>query len=183
MSPSLLVAIRRCADLWKLAIVSIFLATPVLARAADGPAKPTAEQIEFFEKRVRPILIDRCFDCHGEDEAESKLRLDSLAGMLEGGTRGPALVRGNPKKSLLIIAINHGELLQMPEKEKLPTREILDLTAWVKMGAPWPNAILPNAILPNANVPAVAADAGKAGKREFTEEERNFWAFQPVDPG
>ncbi|MCH8042977.1 MAG: PSD1 domain-containing protein [Planctomycetes bacterium] len=154
-------------------VISIFLARPTLVAAAEAPAKPTAEQVEFFEKRVRPILIDRCFDCHGEDEAESKLRLDSLAGMLKGGTRGPAIVRGKPKKSLLIIAINHGELLQMPEKEKLPTREIMDLTAWVKMGAPWPNAILP----------AVTADSGKVGKRVFTEKEKNFWAFRKVDPG
>jgi hypothetical protein len=155
----------------------------MFAAAAESPAKPTAEQVEFFEKRVRPVLLDRCIDCHGEDEAESKLRLNSLAEMLKGGTRGPAIVRGKPEKSLLIIAINHGELLQMPEKEKLPTREILDLTAWVKMGAPWPNAKLPNAKLPNAKLPTVAADSGQAGKREFTEEEKNFWAFRRVDPG
>ena len=79
----------------------------------DGPA------VEFFEKRIRPLLVERCFACHGEDLAESDLRLDSRADMLEGGSRGAAIVPGEPDKSLLIRAVNHADTLAMPPKEKL----------------------------------------------------------------
>ena len=82
----------------------IALATAVGAANFAVAAEPNAEGIRFFETRVRPVLVDRCFDCHAKDNAESKLHLDSLGGMLQGGTRGAAIVVGKPKDSLLVRA-------------------------------------------------------------------------------
>src|SRR5215204_5047224 len=97
-------------------------------------AEPDPKSLEFFEKSVRPVLVDRCYDCHSEDSVESGLRVDSLAGLLTGGTRGPAIVLGDPKKSLLIGAINHSDQLQMPPKQKLSREEIAAIAQWVEMG-------------------------------------------------
>ena len=85
---------------------------------------------DFFEKEVRPILAARCYPCHGPaaGEGQAGLRLDSLAGMLEGGRSGPAVVPGEPTRSLFILAINHDTFVQMPPKTKLPLGEIQKLT-------------------------------------------------------
>lgn len=141
-------------------------AGPALIFADDAPRKGD----EFFEQRVRPVLVEHCLDCHNEDQAESDLRLDSLHGFLRGGKRGPALVVGKPDTSLFISAVRHGEILKMPPKTKLPAREIADLIAWVEMGAPWPNAL-----------PApVVAPAAHDADRELRAEELDFWSWQPI---
>jgi len=120
---------------------------------------------------VRPVLSNRCFSCHGPEKQQGQLRLDSLAGMLKGGRTGPAIMPGKPDQSLLVRAIQHGEELQMPPKSKLPQAEIAVLTAWVKMGAPWPMA---EPIKPIAKGPTGPI---------FTKEQREFWAFQtPLAP-
>jgi hypothetical protein len=95
---------------------------------------------EFFEKQVRPVLAARCFECHSEKAAKVKggLRLDSRIAALKGGDTGPAVVPGKIKDSLLIDAVNYGELYQMPPKSRLPAEEIAILTKWVEIGAPWP---------------------------------------------
>ena len=87
-----------------------------LAVKALLAAEPTAAELEHFEKRVRPILVSRCYDCHSEESVESNLRVDSLAGLLRGGKRGAAIVPGKPEKSLMIFAINHATQLDMPPK-------------------------------------------------------------------
>ena len=145
---------------------------PLRGQEADLSAKG-----DFFEKEVRPILASRCYPCHGSaaGEGQAGLRLDSLAGMLEGGRSGPALVPGEPTRSLFIHAVNHDTFVQMPPKTKLPLGEIGKLTRWVEMGAPWPNAS------PSARV--TKARAGDTAPIEFTEEELSHWAFQLVrDP-
>lgn len=147
----------------------------VIAASVTGnalAADEAAAQQQFFENRVRPVLIEHCYDCHMGDEPESNLNVDSLAGLLRGGERGPAIVPGKPVESLLISAVNHGEVLKMPPRQKLSRRAIADLTKWVQQGAHWPNA-----------EPVEHVDRGQTGERErpaFTEEERSFWAFQPV---
>jgi cytochrome c553 len=129
---------------------------------ADDPAG-----MEFFEKRVRPVLVTHCQKCHGTEKQESNLRVDSLAALLKGGDYGPAVVPGKPAESLLVGAINHGEIVQMPPKTKLKGDQIEDLTNWVKMGAPWPEA----------KVEPLPTPANE--KRPlFTEEQQSFWAFQ-----
>ena len=135
-----------------------------------GAGDTEQSRIDFFEKRVRPVLAERCFQCHRGRKPEGELRVDSLAGLLRGGTRGPAILPGDAEKSLLIRAIHHDELLQMPPKEKLPTRELLDLTRWVAEGAVWPN---------EDPVPPVTKRHKKTGPL-FTVEQTSHWAFQPL---
>ena len=152
-----------------------FLATPLAAFADDVPAdaKPAAvpadaKAVEFFESRVRPILVERCLECHGPEKQKGNLRLDSLAGILKGGDSGPALVLDKPDESLLVQVIGYTFDIKMPPKSKLPEREIADLTQWVKRGASWPDS----------------QPAGDEAKRptagEITAEQRAFWAFQPL---
>ena len=105
--------------------------------SATSTAKSDPSDVEFFEKKVRPILITRCQGCHGADKQKGGLRLDARATVLAGGSTGPAVVPGNPKESLLVDAINYGETYQMPPKSKLPPEEIATLTEWVQRGAPW----------------------------------------------
>ncbi len=131
----------------------------------SGESPATAEQVQFFESRIRPLLVNRCLACHGPSKQKSDLRLDSPEALRKGGASGEALVTpGQPEKSLLIRAIHHGdEAPRMPPREKLKPQEIADLTRWVKMGAFFPRA---------------------ASAREGTAEEgRSHWAFQPpTDP-
>ncbi len=135
---------------------------------------PAAAEDGFFEKRVRPILANRCYACHGPHAGagQAGLRLDSIEGMLLGGRSGPAVVPGQASVSLLIHAVNHDTSLQMPPKVKLPIAEIATLTRWVDEGAHWPGAR-----------PTARPRTEAASESGFTEEERAHWAFQPVrDP-
>jgi mono/diheme cytochrome c family protein len=114
-------------------VTLLLAASAGLARGDDG--------VEFFEKRVRPILLEHCYECHGAPGKKLKgdLRLDSRAGALKGGKTGPAVVAGDLEKSLLVQAVRYGKPdLQMPPDEKLSDAQIADLVAWVKMGAPDP---------------------------------------------
>ena len=137
--------------------------------AADEPAapaaiKPTSEAVEFFEKRVRPLLVAHCQKCHGAEEQKGGLRLDSRAAILAGGDSGPAVVPGNIDEGLLLDAVAYGDLFQMPPSGKLPAAEIEALRQWVELGAPWP-----------------AEDAKAAGPKNagFDLAERTkHWAFQ-----
>ncbi|MFP6611096.1 MAG: DUF1553 domain-containing protein [Pirellulales bacterium] len=150
---------------WALLISS---AGPLFAE--EAPSNAAAEA--FFEKRIRPLLARHCFECHAGDDVESGLRLDSLAGMLAGGERGPAIIAGKPKESLLVRAVNHGEQLQMPPKKKLAAAAIADLATWIQQGAKWPNA-----------KPVTSPQPSNRIKAEFTDEQKTFWAFQtPVKP-
>lgn len=101
--------------------------------AADSPG------IEFFEKRVRPVLVERCYECHGEKKQKGGLRLDSAAAVLKGGDSGLALVPGKPDESRMINGISWSDPdFQMPPKNKLTEAEISSLTEWIKLGAPDP---------------------------------------------
>ena len=114
----------------------------------------------FFERSVRPLLAAKCFACHAESEMGG-LRLDSLQRVLQGGTRGPALVAGDPDSSLMLTAVRRiRDDLKMPPTEPLGTDEIGVLEEWIAAGAPWPEAI--------------------EGGSKLGTEARQFWAFQPV---
>ncbi|MFO0869616.1 MAG: DUF1549 domain-containing protein, partial [Pirellulales bacterium] len=140
-------------------------------RIAAWGAEPTTAQTEFFEKKIRPVLVERCFECHAEDAQEGELRVDSLAALLRGGSRGPAIRPGDPQRSLLVVAVGHGETLQMPPKRKLPASQIADLAEWVRQGAPWPNQPLP---------PQAGTASTSKPLLEFTPAQRGHWAFQPL---
>ena len=149
-------------------IVSICWALlPAWAMAFDPPAPADAE---FFEAKVRPLLIARCQECHVGEKAKSGLRLDSREALLAGGDSGPAAVVSKPAESLLIDVISYRSAIQMPPKAKLPDAEITILTEWVRRGLPWPNS-KPSAPIPSSDKP----DAPR-----FTDEQLAHWAFQPV---
>src|SRR6185436_14780401 len=97
---------------------------------------------EYFEASVRPILAANCYDCHAEKQ-NGGLRVDSRQGLLTGGESGPAIVPGDPDKSLLIQAVKRlPDAPQMPSKRpKLSDKDIAVLVDWVKAGAPWPAAL------------------------------------------
>ena len=103
---------------WLVAIGSVFLLAVVLqtriALEAQSAA-PTAAQTEFFEKSIQPMLAQNCVGCHGNAVASGGLRLDSRDGLLKGGQSGPAVVAGDPAKSLLIEAVRHTGTLKMPQ--------------------------------------------------------------------
>jgi hypothetical protein len=126
-------------------------------------------QIEFFESKIRPVLVDHCYECHSQDADKVKggLLLDTKEGLLKGGDSGPAIVPGDPEKSLLIKAVRYtDEDLQMPPKNrKLASEQIADLEAWVKMGAPDTRLSKPVAILKSD---------------EDREKAKKHWAFQPI---
>ena len=137
--------------------------------AAADPEVLTAEQVEFFEKQVRPVLVGRCYECHSPDadEVSGNLRLDSREGWAVGGDSGPAIMPGKPDESLLIAAIRYAdEDTAMPPQGKLPPAEIEILTQWVQRGAPDPRA---GAV----HVKRPGIDLVKG---------REHWAYQPLRP-
>jgi hypothetical protein len=142
-------------------LLGVILAAPL---AADDAG------LEFFEKQVRPILVARCYECHSGSakRLEGKLRLDSRAAALKGGDTGPAVVPGKPKESLLVDAINYGELYQMPPKSRLPAEEIAALTKWVEMGAPWPQE------------ESSAATAPSNSEFDLAQRKAEHWCWQPL---
>ncbi len=100
--------------------------------------KPTEEQLAFFENRIRPLLVNRCYECHsqGATEVQGELLVDSRASLRRGGSKGPAVVAGDPDHSLIMEAVRYSnDEMQMPPDERLSEEEIGDLTAWIKMGA------------------------------------------------
>ena len=126
----------------------------------------TPEQAEFFETRIRPVLATNCFSCHGPKQEFAGLRLDTRARLLKGGEKGPVVKPGDPGKSALIQAIGYTGKVKMPPPGKLPEKAIADLTAWVKMGAPWPAA---DAVPKQLSMVQRVASARET-----------HWAFQPV---
>jgi mono/diheme cytochrome c family protein len=115
---------------------------------------PTPEALEFFETKIRPLLVRRCQSCHGRATALGGLSVTSRAALLKGGKRGPALSEQKPEESLLLHAVAYTDsALKMPPAGKLPDAEIAALTAWVKQGAPWPSvaASTPNTQHPTPN--------------------------------
>src|SRR5438477_6759300 len=137
---------------------------------ASEAEQDEAAQIEFFEKNVRPVLVDRCYSCHSATAPKLKggLRLDSLEGALKGGDSGPALVPAHPEKSPLVEAVTYKNVeFKMPPKGRLPEQQIADLTEWVRRGAPWPKAATSN---------------GPVRPTEFNLEQRKaeHWSWKPL---
>ena len=153
----------------KSAFITAWLTSLLVLSLSPGVRADDAS--EFFEKRVRPLLAERCWDCHASDEPDGELRLDSLSEMLAGGSRGPAIVPGKPEQSLLISAINHADTLTMPPKTKLKPAEIAVFTAWVKAGAVWPNS--PTGLIKTKPLK-------DSVEPKISPEQQSFWAFQPL---
>jgi mono/diheme cytochrome c family protein len=126
----------------------------------DDNPPPTAESLQFFKEKVRPILTQNCYPCHTET-AMGQLRIDSREGILKGGGRGPAIVPGDPDKSLLIEAVRQTGMLKMPMSGKLTEQQVADLAAWVKMGAPWDPAEHAEPIAPPVSAAAANSSVGE----------------------
>ena len=124
-------------------------------------------EFEFFEKKIRPVLVSECYQCHSKEEkVKGELRLDWKGGWQKGGESGATIIPGRVGKSLLIQAIRHADAdLKMPPKKKLTPEQIADFEKWVAMGAPDPRT----------NSEATAEE-----KKLDLEAARQFWAFQPV---
>lgn len=129
--------------------------------SAAETASPAA--IEFFEKQVRPLLVENCLGCHGEQKQRGGLRMDSREFLLKGTDNGPGLVPGKPDESRVIQAVRHEGDYSMPPKGKLPQPAIDVLVEWVKQGAVWPASEVPK------SVTSTGPDAWKS-----------HWAFQAV---
>ena len=148
--------------------------TPVAAAAPAPVAKADPAGVEFFEKKVRPVLAQQCYKCHSATSEKLKggLRLDARDLMLKGGESGPAIVPGDPAHSLLIKAVRYEDKdTQMPPKTKLPPQAVADLGRWVEMGAPWPA---------EAVAAAPVAKAGGGYGADYDKLRKEHWAWQPV---
>lgn len=146
------------------AVLLAAFSAPRLARADSSAG------VEFFEARVRPVLVEHCYTCHAADSKKLKagLRLDSASGLSAGGESGAVIVPGDPAASRLIHAITYDQPdLQMPPKAKLSDQQIADLTQWVKLGAPM-----------SADVAGTAA--AKAKGFDLQQRKRDHWAWQLV---
>ena len=143
----------------------------ILGLASWGMAQEnplTRAQVDFFEKKIRPMLVQNCYKCHSakSEKLKGELLLDTKVGTRRGGESGPAVVPGNLKESLLIESVRWSdEDLQMPPKKKLSAAQITALERWVQMGAPDPRT----------------GGGATPIKREIDiEAGKKFWAFQPV---
>ena len=135
----------------------------VISFACLGTARAAEPPTEFFEKNVRPVIVEKCLSCHSGAKAKGKLRLDSREGVIEGGRGGAVVVAGQPNESRLVTALRHTDPdLKMPPTGKLPPREIAALEKWIELGAPWPEKLT-----------LAAPDA-------ITKAAGSHWAFRPV---
>ena len=112
-------------------------ALAALAAPTVAP-KPTPEQTAFFESKVRPLLAERCYSCHGPKVSQAGLRLDSREALLKGADTGPVFQPGDPEHSRLLRSIRYTDAVKMPPTGRLRADEIAVLETWVRQGAPWP---------------------------------------------
>lgn len=140
----------------------------VLFGSLGSHAAQDAAALKFFENEVRPLLAKNCYECHGPQKKKNGLRLDNLAYILQGGEGGAAIVPGKPDESLLMEFVSFKDSdHEMPPDGKLADRQIAALRNWIAMGAPWPEAEV-----------ASAKVMHKPGT--ITEDDRKWWAYQPV---
>jgi len=146
--------------------VCLLLLALQVARGEEPPA--TSKHLTFFETKIRPVLVEHCYECHaaGAKIVQGGLRVDHRAGLLRGGDSGPAVVPKQAEQSLLLKALRYGEF-EMPPQGKLPDSVIKDFEAWIAMGAPDPREAVTDPSIRSIDL----------------EEGRKHWAFQPVsDP-
>ncbi|MBL8797005.1 MAG: PSD1 domain-containing protein [Planctomycetia bacterium] len=146
----------------------VVLTAVCLLPGSSLQAADDAARIEFFEKKVRPLLVNNCYNCHSAStNARGGLRVDDRNGLLQGGSSGPAVVPGQPDKSLLIQAVRYaGDVSKMPPKKQLAAEEIAVLVRWVQDGAAWPRE-------------AVPVVTGKPSPK-FEQLRKEHWAWQPL---
>lgn len=144
--------VLRC---WSPVVVFFVLTISAAAAELEWPR----EQLDFFEKQIRPVLAAQCWNCHGEKKADSGLRLDSRDAILKGGDRGEVAKPGEATSGILIHAIRRDGDLQMPPNGRLTGEQVAAFSKWIEMGMPWPRE-------------AVGSAMSLAWK--------SHWAFQPL---
>src|SRR5258707_15683753 len=138
--------------------------------SSPAAAPSDLAQLDFFEKKIRPVLVESCYECHSADAKKIKggLLLDTRDGIAKGGDSGPAIVPGNPKKSLLLLTMQHADpdpdMAMPPKKDQLADQVLADFDEWIKMGAPDPRD-------GKGLAKAAGWDAAKA---------KEHWAFKPI---
>lgn len=151
-------------------LLSCFLLVAVIESMVFGVQSTqepslTPDAVEFFEQKIRPLLIDRCIKCHGDAKQWANLRLDSRHAMLAGGDSGPAIDIANPDQSALLVRVLESDSeTRMPPAESGPSlnpEQIGLLQHWIAMGAPWPATVEPS----------------QGNRKDLWEK---HWAFQPV---
>jgi cytochrome c553 len=148
--------------------IAILATLPWLAWGQPTP-RDDAARLEFFEKKVRPLLVSKCYNCHSANtNAKGGLRVDDRNGLLQGGGRGPAIVPGQPDQSLVMQAVRHThKKLKMPlEEEPLSAEQVADLAQWIKDGAVWPKAEVPYSI--------------DNPSQTYEKLRKSHWAWQPL---
>jgi hypothetical protein len=140
-----------------------------LAGSVCGATGPV--DLEFFEKRIRPILASECYECHGAEKQEAGLRLDFRQGILDGGDSGPAVIAGEPKRSLLLSSMRHPDASQRMPKNRaaVPPDALADFEKWILEGAPDPRDTAP-----------AAGEVSAADWEAVFEVRRQWWSFQPL---
>jgi hypothetical protein len=154
--------------------IVITLLPMLLLQAVATQAADDATGTAFFEKRIRPLLVKHCYECHSEEaeERQGGLLLDRRSGWIEGGDTTKAVIPGEPEASLLIKAVRYSdENLQMPPDGKLEPEQIKLLEQWVRLGAPGPQ-----------NDPGETEFSRLGDQVHLFEQAENHWAFQPVKP-
>jgi hypothetical protein len=145
------------------------LAVLVLPNVSQAQAlKSEAELLDTFERKVRPILANNCYNCHSAaNKSSGGLRVDDRNGLIQGGNRGSAVVPGHPEKSLLIQVVKHAhQKVKMPPGKQLDAEDIAVLAQWITDGAAWPKAELP---------PSIGRYAAK-----YERLRKEHWSFQPL---
>ncbi len=152
-------------------------------RTQDEPSVISQPELDFFEQHIRPLLIEHCYECHGEQEQSGGMRLDSRVAWQAGGDSGATLSIGKPDESRLVEAVRYENLdLQMPPSGKLTAEQIRALEQWVAMGAPDPrDGPTP---MDKTDV-AHATDGAETARHEplkgmSIEDGREFWSFKPL---
>ncbi|MCI0338178.1 MAG: PSD1 and planctomycete cytochrome C domain-containing protein [Acidobacteria bacterium] len=153
------------------AVFLFFLQTYAISLSRQSPS---AGQLEYFEKQVRPILMRSCAGCHNAKAKIAGLDLTTAEGFQRGGDSGPLVNKENPVHSRLLKVISYQEELKMPPTGKLKDDEITVLIEWVKMGAPWPPARAETRETSDAKL------TNRTPTKEFSEAEKNFWTFLPI---
>jgi hypothetical protein len=147
-------------------ILLALLSTLPISSRADDQRELSAEDLQFFETKIRPILVTHCYECHSADSQEigGKLLLDSKDAMLKGGESGTVLVAGKPQTSLIIQALRY-DGIEMPPEQPLPESVVNDFVKWIQQGAADPRT--------HATI----------APTEPAHDPQTLWAFQPpVDP-
>jgi hypothetical protein len=147
-------------------VVSATWSAWLILALAPAPGMADPKELEFFETKIRPVLVEQCYACHSAEAATNKklrggLLLDSRAGLLKGGDGGPVIVASQPERSRLFTVLRHDGDIKMPPKGKLPDAVLADFKTWIERGA----------ISPESSTTTASAIDWEAA--------RKFWAFQP----